>query len=76
MRQRDRKHHLNEPNSYESLMKVFQKVFQQKNKPDIFLINQFVMNPVQITPAHQTHHKAPFYGALCYLGLAFWPVCH
>ena len=50
--QLDRKHHLSEPNSYESLMKVFQKVFQQKNKPDINVINQLFINPVQITPAH------------------------
>ncbi|TWR95480.1 hypothetical protein [Pseudomonas saxonica] len=34
-------------------MKVFQKVFQQKNKPDINVINQLFINPVQITPAHQ-----------------------
>lgn len=53
MLQLDWKHHLIGPNCYESLMKVFQKVFQQKNKPDISLINQLTMEPVQITPAHK-----------------------
>ncbi|MEG1961651.1 MAG: hypothetical protein RR222_17360, partial [Pseudomonas sp.] len=48
-------------------MKVFQKVFQQKNKPDIFLTNQFVMNPVQITPAHQPHTKPRLFEVLCLL---------
>lgn len=74
MLQLDWKHHLIGPNCYESLMKVFQKVFQQKNKPDISLINQLTMEPVQITPAHHLLTQAPFHGALCFLSPVFRPV--
>ena len=48
-------------------MKVFQMVFQQKNKTDIHLINQFVKHPVQITPAHQLNNKARPVRALSHL---------
>ncbi|WP_282412914.1 hypothetical protein [Pseudomonas sp. PS01299] len=46
-------------------MKAFQKVFQQKNKPDISLINQLTMEPVQITPAHQLSTTKPALCGLC-----------
>jgi hypothetical protein len=48
---------------------VFQLVFQPKTKTDINLINQYLTERIQITPAHQSENdKARQVRALSHLG--------